>query len=520
MDNHLLKKYRSAKYALSQAALRCSKEYSLASAIKYAESAVSSALGAAIRTVNSVNYAFIGSIVCLIAAVLITSCATEETKTREEPKAAQTQTAKASPPKPQSVPQVKLDVKEYKLENGLKVLIVEDHKAPIATFQVWYRVGSIYEHAGKTGISHLLEHMMFKGTPRFGSKVFSNIIQKHGGTDNAFTTKNYTMYYQTLISSRLDLSIDMESDRMVNLMLRPEDFKSERQVVMEERRLRTDDNPQDYLLEEVTSKAFAVHPYGNPVIGWMKDIESITVGDLRKYYENYYNPSNAVIVISGDVNPESAMKMIKEKFGPIPGRIVERPAVPAEPQQTEEKRITVKKQAQMPALLMVYHVPSIPQKDSYALDVLATIFSGKSGRLYQNLVRNQRIALNAMAFYSGLSLDPDLFYFSGTPAQGKDTSELENSLLKEIDMVKTNPPSEQDVQKAKNQIEASFIMGQDSIYFQGEILGMYEMLGDWHLKDKYLDEINIVRPEDVQRVAQKYFTKENRTAGVLLPAGK
>ncbi|KJU86616.1 zinc protease [Candidatus Magnetobacterium bavaricum] len=414
---------------------------------------------------------------------------------------------------------VELIPHEYFLDNGLKVLMVEDHKAPIATFQIWYKVGSLNESTGKTGLSHMLEHMMFKGTKRYGSKVFSNLIQKNGGVDNAFTTRDYTMYYQTLISDRLELSIELEADRMQNLLLSEEDVKSEKQVVMEERRLRTEDNPQNLLFEQLTEKALSRHPYRNPVIGWMDDIASFTVEDLRGHYNNYYSPDNAVIIVTGDIKPAEILKQLKTHFGPIPAKHQAKANIPTEPMQEQSRRLVLRRPAQLPYLLMAYHVPSIPHKDSYALDVLSAIFSGKSGRLYQELVKNQKVALNSFVFYSGFHTDPYLMYFGGSVMGGKgdSTDALEHAILAEIEKVKTTPPTEREIQKAKNQIEASFIMGQDSIYFQGELLGMYEMLGNWRLKDKYLEEIRGVTVEDVKRVAATYLITNNSTVGTLIP---
>ncbi|MBF0344232.1 MAG: insulinase family protein [Nitrospirae bacterium] len=414
-------------------------------------------------------------------------------------------------------PDIELRPQEYFLDNGLKVLLVEDHKATIATFQIWYKVGSINEMPGETGLSHMLEHMMFKGTKRYGSKVFSNLIQKNGGVDNAFTTKNYTMYYQTLKSDRLALSIELEADRMENLLLNEEDFKSEKQVVMEERRLRTEDNHQNLLFEELTARAISTHPYRNPVIGWMDDISSFTVDALQQHYNNYYRPNNAVVIVTGDINPHETLKLIRTYFGPIPSKPIKPVSMPIEPKQEGAKRVVIKKPAVQPYLLMAYHVPSIPNKDSYALDVLASVLSSKSGRLYQELVKSHKVALNAFVFYSGFYSDPYLMYFGGSAMGGKDTDAVEKGILEEIEKVKTTPPAEREIQKAKNQIEASFIMGQDSIYFQGELLGMYDMLGNWRLKDRYLEEIRNVTVEDVKRVAATYLTEQNRTTGILIP---
>ena len=410
------------------------------------------------------------------------------------------------------------DVKEYNLDNGLKVLVVEDHKAPLATFQIWYRVGSRNEPSGKSGLSHLLEHMMFKGTPKYGSKGFSKIVQKNGGVDNAFTTTDYTMYYQTLASDRIGLPIELEADRMQNLTMDPKEVLAERSVVMEERRMRYDDDPQNSLYEEVMAAAFESHPYHWPVIGWMSDISSIERNDLYNYYRAYYSPDNAVIVVSGDIKAEDIIKKIKASFGNMPAVPDRRPVTSKENEQRGERRITLKKEAELPYIIAAYHAPGFPAEDSYTLEVLGMVLSGgKSSRLYKSIVYEKKLALDASADYSGLHKDPYLFLFSATASPGKDIKDVENSLYEEIEKIKKEPPSEREVQKAKNQIEASFIMGQDSIYFQAQITGMFEMIGGWKLKEQYLEGIRKVKPEDVSRVAKKYLNEDNRIVGILIP---
>lgn len=413
-------------------------------------------------------------------------------------------------------------VKEYTLKNGLKVLIIEDHKAPLATFQIWYRVGSKDEPMGKTGISHLLEHMMFKGTPKYGSKQFSNIIQRNGGTDNAHTTKDYTMYYQTLSSDRIDLSIKLEADRMINLLLEPKEVVAERNVVMEERRMRYEDNPQSSLYEEVIATAFKAHPYQWPVIGWMSDIVSVERKDLYRYYRTYYSPNNAFIVISGDVKAEDILSKVRKAFEH------KRPSKRSfikdrteEPQQRGEKRVYLKREVELPYILMAYHVPSFPHEDSFALDVLSTILSGgKSSRLYKNIVYEKRLALNTFADYSGFYKDPFLFVFGGTAAPKKNIEDVEKAIYDEIEKVKKESPSEMEIQKAKNQIEAAFVFAQDSTYSRAFYTGMFEMLGNWRLMDKYLEGVRKVKPEDVQAAAKKYLIDDNKTVGILVPVNK
>jgi zinc protease len=409
-------------------------------------------------------------------------------------------------------------VYEYVLKNGLKVLIIEDDKAPIATFQIWYRVGSRDEPIGKTGLSHLLEHMMFKGTQKYGPQEFSRIIQRNGGVDNAHTTKEYTMYYQTLPSDRIELSVRLEADRMVNLLLDEKEFISERDVVMEERRMRYEDDPQNLLYEEVVATALKVHPYRWPVIGWMSDIASIEREDLYNHYKTFYSPNNAFIVVIGDVKKDEIIKKIKREFEDIePKKVPERRNI-IEPIQSATKRIYLKKEAELPYLIMAYKVPSILQsQDSFALDILSAILSeGKSSRLYKDIVYERKIGINIFTDYN-LYKDPFLFILGGVVSPGKNVEELENAIYEQIEKIKKEAPSEKEIQKAKNQIESSFVFAQDSTYSRGLYTGFFEILGDWRLMEKYLDGIRSVKPEDVQEVAKRYFKDENKTVGILIP---
>jgi len=414
-----------------------------------------------------------------------------------------------------------LPVNEYMLDNGLKVLIVEDHKAPTATFQVWYKVGSRNEMTGKTGLSHLLEHMMFKGTEKHGPKTFSQTIQRSGGTDNAFTSKDYTGYFELLASDRIDLPIELEADRMQNLILTKESVLSERDVVMEERRLRYEDDPQNFVMEEVFAAAFKNHPYRWPVIGWMSDLKTLNPDDLISHYRTYYAPNNAVIIVVGDVNQQEILDRIKKAFGNIPAG----PSVPEvtteEDEQKGERRIYVKKEAELPYVLSVYKVPKITHEDGFALDVLGSILSdGRSSRLYRSLVYEKQMAISAWAGYEGLYKDPFLFFTGATAGQGKKIEDVEKALLDEIEKIKNELPSAREVQRAKNQVEASFILQQDSIYMQAKTIGSFEMTVGWRFIDKYLEGIRKVTPEDVSRVAKKYLIDEGKTTGILIPLAK
>ncbi len=407
---------------------------------------------------------------------------------------------------------------EEVLRNGLKVFVIRDPGAPLAVFQIWYNAGSVNEQAGKTGLSHLLEHMMFKGTSKYGAKIFSKTIKRAGGIDNAGTSKDYAVYYQKLAPDRLHLSIELEADRMRNLILDPGETLSERNVVMEERRMRYEDDPQNLVYEEVIAAAFKNHPYRSPVIGWMSDISGITRDDLLRYYRTHYVPNNALIVVAGNVDVDSIIKKIRKEFGNIPAGDNIREISIKEPEQRGEKIVFVKKEAELPYVFSVYKTPNVLDEDSYALEVLATVLSGgKSARIYRSLIDEKQIALSAGAGYSNFRKYPFLFYLYGTALPGRAIDEVQKALYDEVEKIKSTAPSDREVQKAKNQIESSFIMGQDSIYFQAEILALFEMLGDWRLKDKYLEGIRNVTPEEVRAAAGKYLVEDKRTVGILIP---
>jgi zinc protease len=414
-----------------------------------------------------------------------------------------------------------LKVTEKVLPNGLKVLLKEEHKAPVVTFQIWYKVGSRNEKLGRTGVSHVLEHMMFKGTKKYGPKQFSQTVQRNGGNDNAFTGKDYTAYFENFASDRIAISLDLESDRMQNLLLDPKEFLSERDVVKEERRMRTDDDPTNTMVEQMTAAAFIAHPYQWPVIGWMADLNSLTRDDLVEHYRRYYAPNNATIVVVGDFDTRTLLPQIEQHFSSIP----QGPAVSAvgavEPRQLGERRIIVKKQAELPAVFAGYHTPDIKHADSFALEVLQGVLSsGKSSRLYKALVYEKQLALYAGGDYDNIANDPSLFYVYAGVMPGKTTDEVEKALYAELEKLKTAPVAEEELQKAKNQIESSFIMGQDSIFYQAMLLGQFETVANWKLLEKYVENIRAVTKEDVMRVAKQYFTEDNRTVGILVPTNK
>jgi zinc protease len=409
-------------------------------------------------------------------------------------------------------------VQEFVLDNGLKVLLLEDHKSPAVTFQVWYRVGSRNEKDGKSGLSHFLEHMLFKGTRKLKPEEYSRIIAKNGGRSNAFTSSDVTVYFATMSRDKIGIEIELEADRMANALLGESYFEPEKKVIQEERRLRTDDNPVSALGEVASAVAYMVHPYRRPVIGWMDDIQNLTRQDLVDYYKLYYAPNNAFIVMTGDFSTQEMLPKIKAAFGSLP-RGPEPPKVRAEePPQQGERRVTLKKEAELPFVLMYYHTPNLKSPDSYALDVLSVLLAGgRSSRLYHDLVYQKRLARSVDADYNGISIDPSVFAVTAQLMPGKKPAEIEREMDGLLEQVKAELISDRELQKAKNQIESEFIYAQDSIFGQAMKIGYYEAVGGWRLMDGYLDGIRKVTREDVQRVAKTYLDRDRRTVGILLP---
>ncbi len=404
------------------------------------------------------------------------------------------------------------------LDNGLRVLLLEDHRSPIVSFQVWYRVGSRNEQRGATGIAHFLEHLMFKGTPTYGRGQFARLVEQNGGQDNAFTSQDVTSYFVNIAADRLDLVIELEADRMQNLLLDSKEIDSERQVVIEERRTRTEDDPGGFLGEEVASIAFKAHPYGYPIIGWMEDLTRITPEEIRAFHKTYYVPNNAIVVAVGAFRAEDALERIKRRFGRIP-RGPEPPAVLAvEPPPNGERRVIVKKQAELPIVYLAWHVPNQRSEDAAALEVLSTVLSGgRASRLYKQLVYERQLALEAGGDYSYFSLDPNLFWFWATPMPGQTPETLEKELLLQMERLRNEPVTGEELQRAKNQIEAAFVFQEDSIHRRASLLVRFELLGGYGLKDAFFAKIRAVTAADLQRAARAYFPDDRKNVGILLP---
>lgn len=419
-------------------------------------------------------------------------------------------------------------VHEYELDNGLKLLVKVDRRAPIVITQVWYKIGSSYEYDGITGISHILEHMMFKGTENYAPGEFSRIISENGGRENAFTGPDYTSYFQTLEKSRLPVSFELEADRMRNLKLSDEELIKEIEVVKEERRLRTEDNPQSFLYEAIKATAFQTSTYRFPVIGWMRDIENITIDDLREWYKKWYAPNNATLVVAGDVDPNDVYGLAYEYFGSIPSG---EPIVTK--QQTEvvqqgTKRITVKRPAELPSIMMAYKTPVIKINDKdqieddwepYALEVLAGILDGgNSARIASRLIRRDEVAAAANASYQIASRLDNLFMLSGTPAQGKSIQELEVAFRNEILNLQTHLVSDKELQRVKAQVISADIYEKDSVFYQAMIIGVLETIGlSWELADEYVERIKSISSEQVMAVAKKYLINDRLTVADLHP---
>ena len=409
-------------------------------------------------------------------------------------------------------------VEEFVLDNGLKVLLLEDHKSPAVTFQVWYRVGARNEKDGKSGLAHFLEHMMFKGTPTTGPEEYSRIIAKNGGRSNAFTSSDVTVYFATMSREKIGIELGLEADRMANALLGETYFEAEKKVIQEERRLRTEDNPASALSEVASAVAYTLHPYRRPVVGWMQDIENLTRQDLVDFYKLYYAPNNAYIVVVGDFSTDEIMPKIKAAFGKIP-RGAEPPEVSAEePEQRGERRVILKKEAELPFVLSFYHAPNLKSTDSFALDLLTVVLAGgKSSRLYHDLVYQKRLARGVDADYSGISIDPAGLSIYAQLLPGIEPAAVEREIDRGLEKVKSELISERELQKAKNQVEAAFVFAQDSIFGQAMKLGYYEAVGGWRQMDGYLDGIRKVTREDIRRVARQYLNPDRRTVGTLIP---
>ncbi len=414
-------------------------------------------------------------------------------------------------------------VHEFALDNGIGLFVQEDHRAPVVIFQVWYKVGSADEHAGYTGISHVLEHMMFKGTERYPDGRFSEIIDANGGEANAFTSRDYTVYYELLERSRLPIAFELEADRMRNLLLEQEDFEKERRVVMEERRMRTEDRPEALAVETLYSVAFDNLPYQHPIIGWMGDLEALELRDLERWYRRWYGPGNARLVVVGDVDPREVKGLAEKYFGPIRATAQPMRRALAPVRQRGPRRAVVRAPAELPYIVIGYRVPSLgggeDGPDPYVLDVISNLLDGgQSARFARELVRGREIAASAGTSYNTYARYDGLFIIDGVPAEGHDVQELEHALLEQVRALRERPVTPAELDRVKAQVVAGEIYSRDSISRQAILIGAAETVGlGWEVLNDYVRQIQAVTPEQVQAVARQYLVPERRTVVVVEP---
>jgi len=414
-------------------------------------------------------------------------------------------------------------VQEFILNNGLKILVKEDHRAPIAVSMIWYNIGSSDEPGGITGVSHAMEHMMFKGTTKYPLGVFSKTIAALGGQSNAFTNNDYTAFFEKTAASKLATSFELEADRMNHLLLDANEFAKEIKVIQEERRLRTDDNPQALAFERFLATAHLTAPYSHPVIGWMSDLKRMNVNDLKAWYQQYYAPNNATLVVVGDVKAEEVHTLAEHYFGQLPRHDLPIRKQEQEPPTLGKKSVQIHSSAKLPLLMIGYLVPGVnTAKNSfepYALEVIASILdAGDSSRFAKNLIRGNHIASGAVAYYNLYTRYQTQFIIYGAPSQNHTLDELEKSFLAEINELKTTPISTKELQRVKNQIIAQKTFEKDSIFGQAMELGLLETVGiGWQKANDYTQAINAVTTEQIQQTAQRYFQENNMTVAELTP---
>ncbi len=417
-----------------------------------------------------------------------------------------------------AAPAQQLQIKTHMLKNGMKIIVEEDHSIPNVALYIFYRIGSRNERPGTTGLSHFFEHMMFNGAKKYGPKQFDVVMEANGGSNNAYTSRDLTVYQDWFPRSALDLIFDLEADRIANLSFDPKVIESERSVVASERRTSVDANNFGILYEQLYATAYAAHPYQWPVVGWMVDIENWKLEDLKRHFEMGYSPSNATMVVCGDVTPEEIVKLAEKYIEPIQSSAPPPLVTTREPEQMGERRVTVKKFAQLPLLMIGYHTVDARNPDYYALQVLQTVlFSGQSSRMYQRLVDKDQIALFVNGGM-GPGFDPTLFNVTAQPKAGVQPETVEKAIYEEFDKFKAQAVTDQELEKAKNILLANFYRSLKTINGKANTLGTYEVFfGDYRKLFTAADDYAKVTRDDLQRVARKYFSDKNRTVATLAP---
>jgi zinc protease len=417
---------------------------------------------------------------------------------------------------------------EFTLDNGLKVIVREDHRAPVVVSQLWYRVGSSHEPPGQTGISHALEHMMFKGSDRLAPGQASRLLGSLGAQENAFTSRDYTAYYQILNRAHLPIALELEAERMHRLTLPEDEFLREMEVIKEERRLRVDDNPNGLAYERFLTQAHMASPYAQPVIGWMHDIERLTVDDLRAWYDTHYQPGNAILVIVGDVRLDEVRPMVERFFGPIPAGTPPEQRKPLELGEAGERSMVMHLPVQLPSLIIGFNVPGLNTASDawevHALRLLDAVLSGGySARLPSRLERADAIATSASTSYNGFGRGDTLFLFSGIPNQSRDITleQLEAAFWEEVERIKRTPPSSDELNRVQAQLTAGLIYSQDGISEQANRIGQLESVGlPWTLLDEDLATLQQITPEQISEVARRYLVRDRLTRAHVLPSAE
>jgi len=413
--------------------------------------------------------------------------------------------------------------REFDLPNGLRLIVKEDHRAPTVVHQVWYRAGSMDEAPGTTGVAHVLEHMMFKGTRRLGPEEFSRLVAEAGGRENAFTSTDYTAYHQQIHRDRLPLMMRLEADRMVNLVIRPEEFAREIKVVMEERRWRYEDQPRGLLHETLLATAFAAHPYKWPVIGWMQDLQNMSWRDALAWYRQWYAPNNAVVVVVGDVKPEQVFAWARRYYGALARKTLPARKAFAEPAQRGMKRVIVKATAELPYVRLAYKAPALRDPanewEPFAISLLVELLGGNdAARLNQILVRERRLATSAGAEYDMISRGPGMVFLHAAAAQGRSGSELETNLREIVARIAAEGVSPEELERAKVQQIAQTIYKRDSFFAQALELGMLESSGlSFRDAERIPERLKAITAEQVRTVAAKYLIDDGLTVALLDP---
>jgi len=415
---------------------------------------------------------------------------------------------------------------EFFLDNGLKVIVREDHRAPVVVSQLWYKVGSSYETPGQTGLSHALEHMMFKGSRKLGAGEASRILRELGAEENAFTSDDYTAYYQVLARDRLAVAFELEADRLASLKLPADEFAREIEVIKEERRLRTDDKPSSLAYERFKAMAYPASGYHTPTIGWMDDLDRMTIEELRAWYEAWYAPNNATLVVVGDVTVEEVRSLAERYFGPIEEREIPRAKRPLELDEPGERRLTLHLNTQVPSLMMAFNTASLATETDnprqiHALRLIAALLDGGySARLPQQLERGEELVTSAAAWYNAYARGDSLFVLSAAPnmQKGRTLEEVEAGLWSQLEQLKQTAPTAEELERVRAQVIAGLVYERDSITQQATTIGMLETVGlSWRLMDEELAALEAVTPEDIQQAARTYFTRSRLSVAHVLP---